>query len=48
VSNVWKVKRSSGVLADLITVRMGEFISARETVNTISHAGAREGVRLDV
>jgi predicted nucleotidyltransferase len=48
VSNVWKLKRRSGVPADILTVRMSDFIAARETVNTISHAVARDGMRLDV
>jgi hypothetical protein len=47
-SNIWKVKRRSGVCADLLTVRMSDFIEARDTVNTLSHAVVREGVRLDV
>lgn len=47
VQKVWKVKRASGLLADLLTVRAGEFDESLTTVNTISHAVAREGVRLD-
>ena len=47
-SNIWKVKRRSGVRADLLTVRMSDFIEALDTVNTLSHAVVREGVRLDV
>lgn len=47
VNNVWKVKRASGLLADLLTVRAGEFAESLSTINTISHAVASEGVRLD-
>lgn len=47
VKNVWKVKRASGLPADLLTVRAGEFAESLSTINTISHAVASEGVRLD-
>lgn len=43
----YRVRRESGAHADLLTVRMGDFIDARDTVNTISYAVAREGIRLD-
>lgn len=44
---VWKVRRASGLPADLLTVRAGEFEGSLSTIDTISHAVAREGVRLD-
>lgn len=44
---LWKIRRASGVTADLLTVRSDEFLAARDCVNTISHAVAREGLRLD-
>ncbi|OOY22473.1 hypothetical protein BMI91_19520 [Thioclava sediminum] len=47
VKNVWKVKRASGLPVDLLTVRAGEFAESITTLNTISHAVASEGVRLD-
>jgi len=47
VPNAWKVKRRSGVRADLLTVRMHDFLAARQVINTISHAAFTEGVRLD-
>ena len=44
---IWKVGRESGVLTDLLTVKMSEFIEAQGSVTTISHIARREGVRLD-
>lgn len=43
----WAVKRLSGLPADLLTVTLADFRDAQGTVNTLSHAVAREGVRLD-
>lgn len=47
VRSVWKVKRASGLPADLLAVRSGEFAESRSTINTISYAVASEGIRLD-
>ncbi len=46
--SVYHLRRKSGLSADLLTARESEFASARDTVNTISYAVQREGVRLDV
>lgn len=43
----FRLRRRSRVCADLLTVRMSDFLAARSTPNTISHAVAREGLRLD-
>jgi hypothetical protein len=43
----FRLRRKSGAQADLFTVRMSDFLAARSTVNTLSYAVAREGVRLD-
>jgi predicted nucleotidyltransferase len=44
---VWRMKRGSGVLADVIACRASEFREACDTVNTLSYAVATEGVRID-
>lgn len=43
----FRLRRKCRANADLLTVRMSEFVAARTTVNTICYAVAREGVRLD-
>ena len=45
--SLWEIRRASGMVADLLTVRSDDFRAARDCVNTISHAVAREGLRLD-
>lgn len=45
--STFRLRRLSGAHADLLTVRMGDFLAARDTLNTISHTVAREGVRVD-
>ncbi|GGL82116.1 hypothetical protein GCM10011534_00170 [Pseudooceanicola nanhaiensis] len=45
--NVWQVKRTSGLPVDLLTVRASEFAASKLTVNTLSHAAATAGVKLD-
>ncbi len=44
----YRLRRKSGLPADLLTARQSEFLSAKDTVNTISHTVKREGIRLDV
>ena len=44
----FRLRRKSRAHADLLTARMSEFIEARSTMNTISYAVAKEGIRLDV
>lgn len=46
VPNVWRVKRSTGLPVELLTVRAAEFAASRTTINTVSYAAA-EGIRLD-
>ncbi|MFC2967327.1 nucleotidyltransferase domain-containing protein [Acidimangrovimonas pyrenivorans] len=46
--NTFRVKRKSNLLVDLLTVRASDFAEARDTVNTISHAAASHGIRLDI
>ncbi len=43
----FRLCRESRAHADLLTARMSDFIEARSTVNTISYAVAKEGIRLD-
>lgn len=43
----FRLRRESRAHADLLTARMSDFIAARSTVNTISYAVAKEGIRLD-
>lgn len=45
--SAFRLRRKSGVPADLLTVRRSEFLSSLNTVNTISYAVKREGIRLD-
>lgn len=45
--SAFRLRRKSGVPADLLTVRRSDFLSSLNTVNTISYAVMREGVRLD-
>lgn len=45
---IWQVGRASGVLADLLTVRRGEFNDSQDAVTTLSYIARKEGVRLDV
>lgn len=44
---LWRLKRGSGVPADVIACRASEFREACDTVNTLSYAVATEGVRID-
>ena len=44
----YELCEKSGVHADLLAVRYSDFISALDTVNTISYAVKREGIRLDI
>ena len=44
---LWRLKRGSGVPADVIACRASEFRDACDTVNTLSYAVATEGVRID-
>lgn len=44
----FRLRRKSRAHADLLTARASDFHEARTTVNTISYAVAREGIRLDV
>ena len=44
---LWRLKRGSGVPADVIACRVSEFREACDTVNTLSYAVATEGVRID-
>lgn len=47
IQNVWRIKRASGLPADLLTARAGEFAESISTINTISHSAASDGIRLD-
>ena len=47
IKHTWSVKRRSGVSVDLLTVRAKDFHEARDSLNTLSYAVAREGIRLD-
>ncbi len=44
---LWRLKRGSGVPADVIACRASEFREACDTVNTLSYVVATEGVRID-
>ena len=44
---LWRLKRGSGVPADVIACRASEFREACDTVNTLSYTVATEGVRID-
>ena len=44
---LWRLKRGSGVPADVIACRASEFLEACDTVNTLSYVVATEGVRID-
>lgn len=44
---LWRLKRGSGVPADVIACRASEFREACDTVNTLSYIVATEGVRID-
>ena len=44
---LWRLKRGSGVPADVIACRVSEFREPCDTVNTLSYAVATEGVRID-
>jgi predicted nucleotidyltransferase len=44
---LWRLKRGSGVPADVIACRASEFRDACDTVNTLSYVVANEGVRID-
>ena len=41
---VWRLKRGSGVPADVIPCRATDFLDASDTVNTLSYVVANEGV----
>lgn len=43
----FRLRRRSRARADLLTVRMSDFLAAHTTLNTISYAAAQEGIRLD-
>lgn len=47
-ARVFGVRRQSGLLCDLLTVRASDFRTARDVMNTLSHTVVREGFRLDV
>ncbi len=44
---VWRRTRGAGVAADVFVYRRSEFGEDRDTVNTLAHEVAREGLRLD-
>lgn len=44
---LWRLKRGSGVPADVIACRASDFREACDTVNTLSYVVATEGVRID-
>lgn len=41
---LWRLKKGSGVPADVIACRATDFRNARDTVNTLSYVVAQEGV----
>jgi predicted nucleotidyltransferase len=43
---IWKVKQGTGVRADVLVCRAGEFDEDRWTHNTIAYDAAVEGVRI--
>lgn len=44
---IWRLKRASGVAADVVACRASEFRESCDTVNTLSYVVATEGVRID-
>jgi uncharacterized protein len=46
--NLWMIRRKSGLHADLLGVRLSEFVDAQDSVTTLSRMVHDEGVRLDV
>jgi len=46
--NLWMLRRKSGLHADLLGVRLSDFIDAQDSVTTLSRIVRDEGVRLDV
>lgn len=44
---VWQMKRGAGVPSDVFVCRRREFYEDRDTVNTLAHVVALEGVLVD-
>lgn len=46
--SVFRVRRKSGLHADLLTVRQSDFMSSKNALNTISHEVAKDGILLSL